>query len=111
MAYIPCRERVFPLRLAPEFVRCYETYAHWLKHLLERLGREPARRLWRNAFPNREEEWLVAILSTGWQAEAGEIDVEARIDAILAGLFPAPIEAVSREEARQIILQIYGRGS
>lgn len=31
MEYIPCRDRVFTLRLAPEHVEFYETYMYWMK--------------------------------------------------------------------------------
>ena len=37
-ATVPCRQRTFPLHLAPEVARTFRTYLQRLQHLLERLG-------------------------------------------------------------------------
>lgn len=104
MTYIPCHERVFTLKLAPEFVRCYANYVHWLRHLLDRLGHEHALQVWHHAFQDRDDTWLIEILSTGWEPAAGEpVAVEGQIVSTLSELFPAPVETVSAEEARQLV--------
>jgi hypothetical protein len=90
--------------LATEYVRCFKSYAQWLRHILERLGRDAALQVWRRAFQDREDELLCASLSTGWQpTEENEIDLEAQISDILSAQFPSPIQGMAAQEARQLI--------
>lgn len=105
MNYISCRERVFPLRLAPHFVHNYSSYLYWLKQLLERLGRESTLTVWQNAFQDYNDGYLVQILSAEWEevAEDSGGDTEGQIAGFLSKLFPSPVEGVLAEEARQII--------
>ncbi|HSR33369.1 MAG TPA: L-2-amino-thiazoline-4-carboxylic acid hydrolase [Anaerolineae bacterium] len=105
MRTIPCRERRFPLWLASEFEYHHWYSLHWLKHLLERLGREHTLALWEDAFRAYDEELLVQILSTGWEAveESETEDAEEQVSASLAELFAAPVEGVTSEKAREIL--------
>ena len=105
MSYTPCRERTFPLRLAREFEYHYHGYLHWLKHLLERLGRECTLAVWREAFADFDAAPLSDMLSAGW--EPVRVDEGADTDDVIASLltevFPLPVEGVSSEGARDII--------
>ena len=68
MKYVPCRERRFPLLLQPIAARVEAGYAFWMKHLVERLGSDAARRLWRDAFAGYDRTLLESILASGWSA-------------------------------------------
>jgi hypothetical protein len=105
MSYIPCQERRFPLRLASQFEYHFWYYLHWLKHLLERLGREHALALWKNTFLKYDEETLVEILGAGWEEmeENGTLEYETLISEELAEVFPSPVEGVSAAEARALV--------
>jgi hypothetical protein len=104
MDYIPCRKRTFPLELAPEYVRCFKSYAQWLRHILERLGRDATLQVWRHAFEDGEDKLLRESLSTGWEdSEEAGTDVEAQITDILSAQFPPPIQGVTAQEARKLI--------
>ena len=105
MDYIPCKDRVFPLWLAPEYAEFYSTYLYWFKHLLERLGHQPTLKIWQTALHDYDEQLLKEILSTGWQEVEDEdsFDAQAEIDAALSEIFPGAVEGVSGEAARQII--------
>lgn len=105
MSYVPCRERTFPLVLVYPFQVRYVAYLHWLRHFLERLGREPALAVWEKAFGAYDEELLLRILSSGWERveEQRSAEVEERIADTLAALFPVPVEGVPAEQAREIV--------
>jgi hypothetical protein len=104
---VPLRERRFPLQLAPALVDTYAATAHWLRHLLERLGRGPALRVWRHAFQAAEDPFLDEILAAGWRTAEGEApDVEAEWDATLRAEFEPPVEGVGAEEARELLAQV-----
>ncbi len=105
MSYKPCHERVFPLELAPWLVYFYGEYLRWLKHLLERLGREPTLAVWQHAHRGDDDELLAQILSAEWSEVTGDdaVDMDDEINGLLSRLFPSPVEGVSSEEARQII--------
>lgn len=105
MSYIPCRKRTFSLRLAPQYGYHFWYSLHWLRHLLERLGREPTLALYEDAFRGYDQELLVQILSSGWEAvenEAGE-DVEGQVADHLKELFPQPVEGISDQEAKDLL--------
>jgi hypothetical protein len=86
------------------FENCYLKYVHWLKNLLERLGREPAMAIWRAVIEGEEDECLDELLATGWETVAsGPVDVEASIAEGLAASFGVPVEGLTAEEARRII--------
>jgi hypothetical protein len=105
MSHPPCRERTFPLRLAQEFEYHYYGFLHWLKHLLERLGRDCTLDVWQGAFVDFDGAPLSDMLSGGW--EPIDTDEGADVDDVIANLleevFPQPVQAVSPEEARDII--------
>ena len=105
MEYIPCKDRVFPLQLAPEYVEFYETYIYWLKHLLERLGREPTLKIWQVAFEDYDEILLSDILFTGWEQviNSETIDVETEIATLINEVFPGAVEGVTGDQAKEII--------
>lgn len=105
MSYIPCRERTFGLSLSYGFEIHYVTYLYWLKHFLERLGREHTLAVWAQAFRDHDEGLLSHILSAGWKNGPDQLtaEAEARVADTLAALFPRPVEQVSREQAREII--------
>lgn len=105
MEYIPCKDRVFPLQLAPEYIEFYETYTHWLKHLLERLGREPTLKIWQTALKDYDDILLGEILSAGWEQviDSEAIDVQAEITELINEIFPGAVEGVSGDQAKEII--------
>jgi hypothetical protein len=105
MSYVPCRERTFPLRLADRFEYHYATYLHWLRHFLERLGREPTLAVWEEVIGDYDDELLQRILSSGWEVveEQHSAEVEEQIADTLAALFPLPVEGVQAEQAREIV--------
>lgn len=105
MSYVPSRERTFPLRLADPFGIHYVTYLHWLRHFLERLGREPTLAVWEEALGDYDEELLLRILSSGWEGveEEHSAEAEEEIADTLAALFPIPVEGVPAEQAREIV--------
>jgi hypothetical protein len=105
MNYIPCHERTFPLYLAFPYEYHYGYYLHWLKHFLERLGREATLAAWEATFHDYDETFLQQILSTGWieGEENATAEVEGRIESLLGQLFAVPVEGVSREQARELI--------
>jgi hypothetical protein len=105
MSYVPCSERTFELRLASEMEYHAWHYLNWLKHLLERLGREPALALWQDAFDTYDEELLLQILATGWEAIAEDErhDVAQGLSEVVDELFPAAVEGVSAAQARAIL--------
>jgi hypothetical protein len=105
MSYTPCRDRTFSLQLAPEYEYQFWYSLHWLKHLLERLGREPTLALYAGAFLDYDEELLVQILSSGWETveSDAEEDVEGQVSDHLRELFPQPVEGISDQEARDLL--------
>lgn len=102
---LSCRERRFELELAPGFLYRYWYYLLVLRHLLERLGREPTLALWREAFQAYDDRLLTEVLSSGWERskESQGEDLEQSLSDSLAELFPVPIEGVSRAEARELV--------
>ena len=105
MEYIPCSERVFPLQLAPEYVEFYETYMYWLKHLIERLGRKPTFKIWQVAFNDYDDSLLHEILSGGWEEvnDQEPLDIQVEIDDLISEIFPAAVESVTADEAKNLI--------
>ncbi len=100
-------ERVFALRLAPELKAGVERYAHWLRHLLERLGRQATLAAWAQAAGHREDALLAEILDGGWRADpAGPVDVAGGLDTAVAVDFACPVEGVTADEARALIEQM-----
>jgi hypothetical protein len=91
--------------LAPEYVEFYETYIYWLKHLLERLGREPTLKIWQVAFEDYDEILLSDILFTGWEQviNSEPIDVETEIATLINEVFPGAVEGVTADQAKDII--------
>jgi hypothetical protein len=82
----------------------YARYAHWLRHLLERLGREPALAVWHHAFQESDDPLLDEILSAGWELADGEApDLEAQRDEALRAQFNPPVEGVGVDDARRIL--------
>ncbi len=105
MSYTPCCERTFPLRLGEEFEFHYYYYLSWLKHLLERLGRECTLAIWQQAFADFDAALLSNLLSEGWEAIDGdeEADAEQIVASLMAEVFPLTVERVSPDEARHIV--------
>jgi len=105
VTYIPCRQRVFPLKLTDVVLGCFRAYLHWLKYLLRRLGKECTLRVWENAYKNYDDAFLKKILSCGWQDIPGKdaVDTESVITGLISQKFFSPVEKVSGSEARQII--------
>jgi L-2-amino-thiazoline-4-carboxylic acid hydrolase len=103
MSDLSCRERTFVLELASDLeYHCWH-YLNWLKHLLERLGRVSTLALWEDTFRDYDEELLVEILATGWEAVDEAQDVEQTLSEILGELFPVPVEGITPEEARVLL--------
>jgi hypothetical protein len=104
MTYVPCSERTFLMKLAPDFLSSYSRQAFWLRHLVERLGRGPAQRVWSRLYQAQGDDLLDSILERGWVSEDGEpINVEARAEAIARDLFNPPVGGMSAAEARQLL--------
>ena len=105
MTYIPCSQRVFPLKLADVVNGCSRAYLHWLKNLLRRLGKECTLRVWENAYKNYDDTFLKKILSTGWLDIPGEdaVDTGPIITRLISQNFFSPVENVSGSDALHII--------
>ena len=105
MNNVPCRERVFPLRLASWLPGILASYLRWLRHLLERLGHDAALLIWQDVYRGYDDELLLQILTTGWNDVAPDkiVDVEESIGELLPKSFPVTIEGVSKEKARQLV--------
>lgn len=106
MTRIPCRERTFPLWLAFEFEYQYMFALRWLRHFLERLGRDHTLSIWQDAFQNYDSQLLDQILGAKWEKapELASDEVELGLAKFTADLFSAPVERVSGEQALEIIL-------
>lgn len=102
---VPCRQRTYPTQLAVDFCEQYRFRLHWLKYLIERLGREPALTLWDAALAGSPDALTVQILAADWQVNPAtqQIDVEQLIAAALEEVFPIELEGVGAEQARVII--------
>jgi hypothetical protein len=103
--YLPCRERTFLLQLVFSFEEIYIRRLRWLRYFLERLGRDNALTVWKDAFQDYDDELLMRILNTGWEEtlENRVEEMEKRIAEFVAMQFPVPVEGVSGKEAREII--------
>jgi len=77
----------------------------WLKHLLERLGREPTLEIWRVAFNDYDDNLLQEILSGNWEEvnDQEPLDIQAEIDDLISEIFPTAVESVSANKAKKII--------
>lgn len=98
-------QKVFPFRLASWLPMRYASYLHWLGHLLNRLGRERTLSIWQAVNEGYDDELLRQILRTGWREvpEEDRIDVEAAIAGLLPRFFPAAVQGVSGEQARELV--------
>ena len=105
MNNLPCRERTFSLQLVSSFEWIYIHKLRWLRYLLERLGRDHALAVWRDAIQDYDDELLMQILNTDWEEtlENRDEEMEKRISEFVTTLFPVPVEGVSGKEAREII--------
>jgi hypothetical protein len=85
----------------------YEAYLHWLRYLLERLGRETTLRLWRNAFKRSDGTEQLQILNGDWvtDEESGAQSEESKLQELVARYFPEPVEGLAPREAAQLIEQ------
>jgi hypothetical protein len=101
----PLSKRVFSFKLGPWLPGCYAATLHWLRHLLDRLGRDCALSLWQEVDQNYDDDFLLQILGSGWKAreqdEEGEI--EDKIVGLLGEFFPIVIEGISSATARQLV--------
>jgi hypothetical protein len=103
MDYIPCRERYFPLRI--NIVSFYTTYLKWFRHLIERLGLQNTLSIWKSAFEDHDDKYLMRILNSGWRniASNGDTLPDKSIDKMAATFFPTADLGLSSTEARSII--------
>jgi len=102
---LPCSMRTFPLILSSWLPASYSSYLQWLKHLLERLGKEYVLSLWQQVYQDIDDELVLQILSKGWcevdQPAIGKI--EKQIDDMCACFFPVPLDGVTKENARKLV--------
>ncbi|MFN2302196.1 MAG: L-2-amino-thiazoline-4-carboxylic acid hydrolase [Anaerolineales bacterium] len=103
MEDIPCPKRLFPIRI--NFVSFYAAYLRWLRHLIERLGRQNTLSIWRNTFADYDDHLLKNILSSGWQKlESDETNqLEKKAEKLIEEFFPSSDDALSRNEVSNII--------
>ena len=102
---LACRERTFSVKMVASFGWGYIRALRWLRHLLERLGRDNTLLVWRDALKDYDDVLLMQILNTGWEetSESQAEGTEKRITEFVATLFPVPVEGVTGQEAREII--------
>jgi hypothetical protein len=105
MTTIPCRERTFELSLSAEVPYHAWRYLSWLKHVLERLGRQAALDLWVDALDDYDDLLLLDILSTGWEEfEADETPcTEGQLRDVAVELFNTPVEGMIPGQVRAIL--------
>ncbi len=98
----PCRERTFPLRLVFDYQHHYALALRWLRHFVERLGREHTLAVWQEAFRNYDETFLLEILGAKWdECPTRNKNMEKELTDFAAELFP--VEGVSAVQAREIV--------
>jgi hypothetical protein len=104
MTYVPCSERTFLLKLAPAFVSSYSGQAFYLRHLVERLGRGPAQRVWSHLYQAEEDELLADILDDGWAAVEGEHrDPAAEVADYVQDLFSPLLEGMTPAQVQTLL--------
>jgi hypothetical protein len=97
--------RTFPLTLSSAYLDNLRTYLFVLRHVLERLGPDDTREIWRHASARSDPELLEQILSSGWSSESNACDVVAQRIRIAEGLFPIPVQGISSKEALRLLLE------
>jgi hypothetical protein len=99
--------RTFELRLEPWFFYLYEMYLHWLRQLVERLGRENTLRAWRGALENFDGSEQGMVLANNWRRlpEGSVIDIEGRLNELVAKYFAGTINHLTTREAQQLVEQ------
>jgi hypothetical protein len=99
------REQVFPVKLISEFSRLYESYVHWLKTLIERLGYKNTINVWQDAYQNYDEKMLNKILSSGWTKKNDYklSNQDEKINDIIETYFSVPVGGLTKNEAKQLI--------
>ena len=105
MNHIPCQERKFLFELAPWYESQYETQLRWLKHFLERLGKECTTTVWQKAFSDYDDKLLMELMAGEWieMTNSSSSDIDARITKLIPEFFPVSVEGVSGDEAKQLI--------
>jgi hypothetical protein len=100
-----CRERTFSIPFVRAFEEHYTHRIRWLRHFLERLGRDHTLAMWRDVFQDYDAKLLMRILDTGWEEtlENQTEEMEERITEFVATQFPVPVEGVSGKEAQEVI--------
>lgn len=103
MEYIPCLNRLFPLRI--NFVTFYTPYLRWLRHLIERLGYQNTLTIWNHTYAAYDDRLLMSILSSGWhEVELDQTSqLEANAEKLIKEFFPTPASELSNTEASDII--------
>jgi hypothetical protein len=91
-------DRVFTVEMEQEFLKLYKNFANFLKTLIERLGRENAINVWRDAFRHYDETGMNELLYTGWTQKE---DIEGnhedeKINTILEIFFSSPVEEFTK---------------
>ena len=83
----------------------YSTYLHWLRHMVERIGYQQARSIWDNAFAAYDDQYLIDILSSGWQeVETGETTpLETKASNLIKENFPLPDSGLLHAVVKNII--------
>jgi len=102
--YIPCHERKFPLYLQPMAARISASYSFWLKHLVERLGSDIVRPLWRDAFAKYDLKFLDSIISSGWtEVKPGDSPEEMKTPDVFGTYLGSGEQGMSVSDARSIV--------
>lgn len=100
----PCAERRFPLELSREFLRLYQGYLHWLRHLAERLGAEAAESVWREAVSRADHGGIVKTLAGEWtRSDASDNVSEDKLAALADRFFGSPVDGVTINVARSLV--------
>ena len=106
MSSLPCRNRVFSLKLAEFYDEHYRVCLRWLEHFLTRMGEDITLALWADAFPQSLQDTLLEnILAQDRQpvTTAEWVDIAAVTDAALADVFPQTVEGVDAAQARELV--------
>jgi hypothetical protein len=96
-------ERTYPLQLEPLWMQTYAGRLHWLKSMLERLGKDATVAVWKNAFTSTEDELLQSILTADWVPYPADEASQRTADGLLDKFFASPVEGITKEEARKLV--------
>lgn len=100
--------RTFELKLAPAWQRTASSRLRWLESMLHRLGRDATLAVWSAAFRRPDDGLMASTLSEGWTGYEEGGDGGIRLDDLVSGRFRSPVQGISNDQARELVLMDSG---